>query len=145
MTVWKRCLIASCVAAVAGYCALVCVTIYMEIRSGYFLYAWDSFYLELPAVLLLECQWLLFLMLAILVACFYQRDKIKLRTCFILGILCPLVQYIYSSSKMVKVYGGFWWSLFAGVPFTFAPHVVTCVIYVIAFWMQWTVLRPSRL
>lgn len=128
MTLWKRSLIASCMAAGAGYCALVCITIYMEIRAGYFLYAWDSFYLELPIVFLLGCQWLAFLMLAILAACLYQGDKIKLRTCFILGVLCPLVQYIYNSFKIANMYGGFWGSLFAGTPFTFAPHIATCFI-----------------
>ena len=135
MTLWKRSLIASCVAAGAGYCALVCITIYMESRSGFFQSAWASFYLELPSVFLLECQWLAFLVLAILAVSLYQRDKIKFRTCLILGVLCPLVQYIYHSCKMAKLYGGFWVSLSAGVPFTFAPHVATCVIYAIAFWV----------
>lgn len=145
MTLWKRSLIASCVAAAAGYCALVCIAIYMDIRSGMFRYLWDSFYLELPILVPLGCQWLAFLMIAILAACLYQGDKIKFRTCVILGLLCPLVQYIYHSFEMIKFYGGFWASMSAGVPFTFAPQLAICVVYAIAFWMQWNALRSSRL
>ena len=145
MTLWKRGLIASCVAAGAGYCTLVCITIFMQVRAGYFLYSWGSFYLEFPIVFLLGYQWLALLILAIFAACIYQRDKIRFRTCLILAVLCPLVQYIYRRNQMAEMYGGFWVSMYAGVPFSFAPHLATCVVYAIAFWMQWTALRSSRL